>query len=68
MARDVLVLWNEGDWRCEIHTSAMPGEGGLLVYCRNSVVTAEAVHLGAAAYTRGEILRQRVLLGHLRAQ
>ena len=66
MARDVLVLWNEGDWRCEIHTGRIPGEGSFLVYCGDDVVTAESVSLGAAAYSRAEILRQRVLRGDLR--
>ena len=35
------------------------------MYRGNSVVTAESVHLGAAAYARAEILRQRVLHGNL---
>ena len=64
MARDVLILWNEGDWRCEIHTGDL-GVGRFLVYCGDSVVTAESVHMGAAAYARAEILRQRVLRGDL---
>ena len=59
MARDVLILWNEGDWRCEVHTGGFPGEGSFLVYRGNSIVTAESVHLGTAAYARAEILRQR---------
>ena len=67
MARDVVTLWNEGDWRCEIQTDAIPGQGRFLIYCGDSVVTAESVHMGLAAYTRAEILRQRVLRGDLRA-
>jgi hypothetical protein len=67
MARDVLILWTEGKWRCEIHTGRTPGEGSFLVYCGDVVVTAEAVPLGAAAYARADILRQRVLRGDLRA-
>ena len=66
MPRDVLLLWNEGDWRCEVHTGGTPGEGCFLVYCGESVITAEQVHMGAAAYTRAEILRLRVLRGDLR--
>ena len=50
MAQDVLILWNEGDWRCEIHTGDL-GVGRFLVYCGDSVVTAESVHMGAAACT-----------------
>ena len=64
MARDVLILWNEGDWRCEIQTGDL-GVGRFLVYRGDSVVTAESVHIGAAAYARAEILRQRVLRGDL---
>jgi hypothetical protein len=66
MARDVLVLWTEGDWRCEFHTSMVPGEGRLLVYRGETAVTAESVHMGAPAYARAEVLRQRVLRGDLR--
>jgi hypothetical protein len=67
MNRDVLVLWHEGEWRCEIHTGRRPGAGSFLIYWRDRVVTAESVPLGAAAYSRAEILRQRVLRGDLRA-
>ena len=66
MARDVVTLWNEGAWRCEIHTGEVPGQGSFLIYCGDAVVTAESVPLGTAAYTRAEILRQRVLRGDLR--
>jgi hypothetical protein len=31
LARDVLIVWNEGNWRCEIHTGGIPGEGRFLV-------------------------------------
>ena len=68
MPRDVVTLWNEGDWRCEIHTGGCPGEGSFLVYRGDSIVTAESVHMGVAAYTRAEILRQRVLRGDLRSE
>ena len=62
MAPDV-VLWSEGAWRCELHVSKIPGEGRLLVFYRDTVVTAESVHLGTATHTRAEILRLRVLRG-----
>ena len=68
MPRDVLILWNEHDWRCEIHTGAIPGEGCFLVYRGDAVVTAESVHLGTAAYARAEVLRQRVLRGDIHAE
>ena len=64
MARDVLILWNEGDWRCEIHAGDL-GVGRFLVYCGDSVVTAESVNMGTAAYARAETLRQRILRGDL---
>ena len=46
MARDVLIVWTEGDWRCELHTSDIPGEGRLLVYRGETVATAESVPMG----------------------
>ena len=66
MSRVAAVVWREGDWRCESHTSMVPGEGRLLVYRGETVVTAESVPMGAAAYSRAEVLRQRVLRGDLR--
>ena len=66
MPRDVVILWTEGDWRCECHTGDVPGQGCFLVYCGESVVSAESVHMGAAAYVRAEILRQRVVRGDMR--
>jgi hypothetical protein len=66
MARDVLIRWNEGDWRCEVHTGGFPGDS-FLVYRGDSIVTTESVHLGTAAYSRAETLRQRVLRGDLRS-
>ena len=61
-----VVVWTEGEWRCELHTSDIPGEGRILVYRGETVVTAESVPLGTAAYIRAEILRQRLLRGNLR--
>jgi hypothetical protein len=66
MPRDVVVLWTERDWRCELHTGGIPGEGRLLVYHGETVVTAESVPMGTAAHIRAEILRHRVLRGNLR--
>jgi len=66
MPRDVAVLWTEGDWHCELHSSHIRGEGRLIVYRREVVVTAESVPNGAAAHIRAEILRLRVVRGHLR--
>ena len=57
MARDVVTLWNEGDCRCEIQTGGIPGQGRFLIYCGDSIVTAESVPMGLAVYTCAEILR-----------
>ena len=65
--RDVLVVWTEGYWRCELQTGGIRDEGRILVYLGERIVTAESVHLGAATYVRAEVLRQRVLRGDLRA-
>jgi hypothetical protein len=65
--RDVLVVWTEGYWRCELQTGGIRDEGRILVYLGERIVTAESVHLGAAAYSRAEILHQRLLRGDLRA-
>jgi hypothetical protein len=47
-----LVFWTEDDdWRRELHTGGFPGEGRLLVYCGETVVTAESVQMGQATYT-----------------
>ena len=66
MVRDAVVVWTESDdCRCELHSSKTPGEGRLIVYRREVVVTAESVPIGAAAHIRAEILRLRVVRGHL---
>ena len=66
MVRDaVSELWREGDWRCELHTRGISAEGRLLVYFRDKIATAESVHLGLGTKTRAEILRLRVIRGHL---
>jgi hypothetical protein len=67
MSRDVVILWHEGDWHCELRPSSIPGEARLLVCFRKRVVTAESVNTGMAVQTRAEILRLRVVRGHLRA-
>ena len=59
MPRDVLILWNESNWRCEMHTEGIPSQGRFVVYRDDSSSPPKGVHLGAAAYARAEILRQR---------
>lgn len=58
------ILWIEGSWRCELHTSTIPGEGRLLVFYLERVATAESVQIGGVGVqTRAEILRLRVVRG-----
>jgi hypothetical protein len=64
MRRDVVVLWREGDWRCEWH-AVSNGTARLEVYCGNLLATAEATPTGEAAQLRATVLRHRVLEGHL---
>ena len=42
MVRNVSEVWREGDWRCEFHIGGVRGEGRMLVYRGDSVVTAES--------------------------
>jgi hypothetical protein len=66
MVRDVVSeIWREGNWHCEVHTRGTRVEGRLFVYFRDTVATAESVRLGLGAATRAEILRLRVIRGHL---
>jgi hypothetical protein len=64
MARDVLVLWRDGDWRCEWHAHSA-GTARLEVYRGDLLATAEATPTGEAAQLRATVLRRRVLQGHL---
>jgi hypothetical protein len=60
MPRNVEIFWTEGDWRCELHTDDLSAVGRLLVYRGETIMTAESVPVGTAAYTRAEILRQMI--------
>jgi hypothetical protein len=60
MPKNVLVLWTESDWRCELHLGGAPGVGRLLVYRGEIIVTAESVPIGADAYARAELLWQMI--------
>ena len=62
-ANNLIVLWREDDWRCELH-SGTPGACCLLVYREDVVVCAEAIVLGHTAHVRAEVLRRRVLRGN----
>lgn len=61
-----LVLWTEGNWRCEYHPG-FGGDGRLEVYQDHILVAAESTPVGEAAAQRSEVLRHRVLRGDLRA-
>ena len=61
---DVLVLWSDAEWRCEVHTGF--GSAHLKVYKGDTLVTAEAAVAGRMAHYRAESLHQRVLRGDLR--
>ena len=63
-ATNVIVLWREHDWRCELH-SGTSGSCRLLVYRGDVVACAEAIVSGHTAYIRAEVLRRRVLHGNL---
>ena len=56
MARDVLVLWTDGDWRCELH-QGLGDAARLEVYKGDQLITAEASIVGRMAHYRAEILR-----------
>ena len=64
MRDEVLVLWREGDWRCEWHP-ASAGAARLEVYRGDLLATAESTPSGEGARLRATILRRRVLEGHL---
>jgi hypothetical protein len=61
---NAVVLWTEGDWRCEFH--ARGGiEGRLDVYRADQLIASENTLSVLIAEHRGEVLRQRVLRGDL---
>ena len=61
---DIVVLWNEGAWRCEFH-AGVGGLARLVVHHGDRLVSAETAPAGPPAYLRAEVLRQRVLRGDL---
>ena len=63
--RASLVLWEEGDWRCEFNPG-LAGVGRLEVYQADQLILAEEALSGPSAAQRAEILRQRLLRGNLR--
>jgi hypothetical protein len=66
MAYEPMILWREGDWRCEFHPAA-GGDSRLKVFHGEKLATIEAAPAGTPAFQRANILRHRVLRGDLRA-
>ena len=53
---DQLVLWSEGNWRCELH--ARTSERGLLkIFQGEERIILEPVFVGESAFRRAEVLR-----------
>jgi hypothetical protein len=53
----ILILWTEGDWRCELY----PAPGGaafLKIFRREDLVVVESTFVGGLACKRAEILRK----------
>ena len=59
-----LVLWTEGDWRCEFHPGSS-GDGRLVIYRGDVCAVAESTLSKEIATARSEVLRQRVLRGNI---
>jgi hypothetical protein len=61
---DVVVLWRERDWWCQLQPRA-GGVSQLNIYKGDKLVTAESAPTGEAARLRADILRRRLLRGDL---
>jgi hypothetical protein len=62
----ILLLWSEGDWRCELYPAA--GAGAFLKIFRGEhLVVIESTFVGGLAFKRAEILRN-VFCGARKAQ
>lgn len=63
-AHETLVLWTDGDWRCDYHP--VNGDAGRLeIYHGDRLVTAEGTLSLSLAKCRAEILHHRVIRGDL---
>jgi len=57
MDQQILILWSEGDWRCELY----PAPGGaafLKIFRGEHLVVVESTFVGGLAFKRAEILRK----------
>ena len=55
MDQQILILWSEGDWRCELY----PAPGGaafLKIFRGEHLVVVESTFVGGLAFKRAEIL------------
>jgi hypothetical protein len=52
----LVVLWSEGDWRCELHPEAS-GVAWLKVLRGNHLIVIESAFVVEPPFTRAEILR-----------
>ena len=59
--RDILIIWTDGDWRCELHPAAR-GKARLEIFRGEKLEVIEPTRVGPVAYDRAEILR-RLLCG-----
>ena len=62
---DLVVLWTDGDWRCEFHRG-VDGDGFLAIFHGERIVAAERTPSETVATLRAELLHQRVLRGDLK--
>jgi hypothetical protein len=66
MMNEPMILWREGEWRCEFHQATV-GDARLKVFHGDKLATVEAAPAGNPAFQRANILRHRVLRGDLRS-
>ena len=59
--RDIVIIWAEGHWRCELHPAAR-GESRLKIFRGEKLEVIEPTFAGPRAHDRAEILR-RLLCG-----
>lgn len=51
----ILILWSEGDWRCELHPAA-GAAASLKVFQGDHLIVIEPTIVGPLAFRRAEIL------------
>ena len=53
----ILLLWSEDDWRCELYPAA--GAGAVLkIFRGDDLIVIESTEVGPLAFRRAEILRK----------